>query len=152
MTVEPHATACLRLTASQRLEADTYEAEWAYLPLFHRLVKDTKTILFAPIEGASGGMGVSYVGGKPNNVVRWDDVYSQQGSQYMVHVSYVTPKEDLTMILTTNGQEQSMRLGKTDKVKKASFPVTLRQGWNTIEIGNPYDWAPDIDKITLEKQ
>ena len=56
------------------------------------------------------------------------------------------------MILTTNGQEQSMRLGKTDKVKKASFPVTLRQGWNTIEIGNPYDWAPDIDKITLEKQ
>ena len=152
MTVEPHATACLRLTASQRLEADTYEAEWAYLPLFHRLVKDTKTILFAPIEGASGGMGVSYVGGKPNNVVRWDDVYSQKGGQYMVHVSYVTPKEDLTMILTTNGQEQSMRLGKTDKVKKASFPVTLRQGWNTIEIGNPYDWAPDIDKITLEKQ
>ena len=97
-------------------------------------------------------MGVSYVGGKPNNVVRWDDVYSQQGGQYMVHVSYITPKEDLTMILTTNGQEQSMRLGKTDKVKKASFPVTLRQGWNTIEIGNPYDWAPDIDKITLEKQ
>ena len=27
MTVEPHATACLRLTASPRLEADTYEAE-----------------------------------------------------------------------------------------------------------------------------
>ena len=67
-------------------------------------------------------------------------------------VSYASPKEALDVHLWANGaNEQTMRVDKTDKVATATFNVTLKKGVNAITIGNPYDWAPNIDKIELKK-
>ena len=40
---------------------------------------------------------------------------------------------------------------KPEQIATTTFNVTLRKGVNTITIGNPYDWAPNIDKIELKK-
>ena len=152
LTVEPHATACLRLEADKRLEATGYEAEWAYLPCFNDLGKSDKTITATKIDGASGSMGVKNIGGMPENVLCWEDVYSHNGGSYQVIVSYTSPKEALNMHLWTNGDdEQTARVDKTEQVATTTFNITLKKGVNTITIGNPYDWAPNIDKIELKK-
>lgn len=152
LTVEPHATACLRLEADKRLEATAYEAEWAYLPCFNDLGKSDKTITTTKIDGASGSMGVKNIGGMPENVLCWEDVYSHNGGSYQVTVSYTSPKEALNMHLWTNGDdEQTARVDKTEQVATTTFNITLKKGVNTITIGNPYDWAPNIDKIELKK-
>ena len=32
-----------------------------------------------------------------------------------------------------------------------TVPVTLKPGYNTVRMGNSYNWAPDIDCFTLSK-
>ena len=34
---------------------------------------------------------------------------------------------------------------------KITVPVELKAGYNTIRMGNSYNWAPDIDCFTLTK-
>ena len=42
-------------------------------------------------------------------------------------------------------------LEEDDNHSQISIPVELKAGYNTIRIGNSYDWAPDIDCFTLTK-
>ena len=60
----PHSVLILRMESEKRLEATVYEAEWAYLPCFNDLGKTPKSIVYAPLHEASGGMKVSYLGGR----------------------------------------------------------------------------------------
>lgn len=46
------------MESEKRLEATVYEAEWAYLPCFNDLGKTPKSIVYAPLHEASGGMKV----------------------------------------------------------------------------------------------
>lgn len=158
MTVQPHATACLRLEAQRIAEPRHYEAEWAYLPMYNDIGKSKYQILPAVIPGASGGMGVINVGGQKGNYLQWDDVYSVNGGEYNLDVTYANDrvnqynkaKETRTMVVWVNGKEA----GRVDcpygeGCRKATMKITLRQGQNTIRIGNKASWSPDIDCIDL---
>jgi hypothetical protein len=48
----------LKAEGEYLIEPVIYEAENAYLPCYNDISKKKRPVLYAPIEGASGGMGV----------------------------------------------------------------------------------------------
>lgn len=150
--------ACLRLEAQGIAEPRHYEAEWAYLPMYNDLGNRKYQILPAVIPGASGGMGVINVGGQKGNYMQWDDVYSVKGGEYNLEVTYANDrlnqynkaKETRTMVVWVNGKEAGRaECPYGEGCRKATMKITLRQGLNTIRIGNNASWSPDIDCIDL---
>jgi hypothetical protein len=150
--VPAHNTMVLKLTAQERLEPIQYEAEWAYLPLYNDLGK-SKGICTQQKNNASGRTIISYLGGKPDNYLEWKDVYSKDGGSYKLNISYYS--SDLRSLeVTVNGQKQTLKnLGGKDgdERKQVSVNVNLKAGYNVIRLGNDFNWAPDIDCITVEK-
>ena len=142
----------LRVEGRQRTEPSVYEAEWAYLPCFDALAKQKRQVLYAANPDASGGMVVSWLGGRRENTARWDDVFSASGGDYLLTVSYV-PAARRRLEVTVNGQTTLLTgLAAEGKMATVTVPVTLKPGFNTVELGYPYGWTPDIDKFELKKK
>ena len=153
-TVLPHNTVIFRMEAETRTEADRYEAEWAYLPLFDDLAKRPKQIVYAASPECSGGMKVHYLGGSEENFAEWKDVYSENGGQYVMTVYYCS-SEERKLEVWVNGEKQNLLVassGGEDKVATTNTTVKLNKGSNDIKMGNSYGWAPDIDMFTLAKE
>ena len=149
----PHSVKILRLEAEQRLEPTHYEAEWAYLPCYNDLATHPRNILYAPLKDASGGMIVRYLGGQAENYAEWNEVYSEKGGRYKLHISYV-PGADRKLEVEVNGKKTILKDLQTDDSKGMAIitlPVELKAGNNVIRMCSPYCWAPDIDCFTLEK-
>ena len=158
MDVPAHGVRILRIEADRRLEPVLYEAERALLPLFNDLGKGGRMICFIPYPGASGGMTVANAGARWENFIEWDDVYSTEGGDYMMEISYIpaAPGEyeinDQSLTVEVNGRKTSIDVIERDRAKglcKVSIAVHLDPGCNTVRIGSPYTWAPDIDCFTL---
>jgi hypothetical protein len=116
-------------------------------------VRKKRPVLYAPIEGASGGMG-----GNKTWVVRktispkWDNVYSIDGGNYMMTIHYV-PKEGRKLTVSVNGRIFKFDTLPCNKgIASVTLNVKLVKGDNTIEMGSPYCFMPDIDCFTLIKQ
>lgn len=145
--VAPHDVMILRAEAEQRLEPTRYEAEWAYLPLYNDLGKRKKEICYATDENASGGMVVHYAGGRQENSIVWDNVWSDAGGQYEMTITY-KPEENRGMEVVVNGERQDVSLSDTNTI---TTTITLRAGYNTVEMISATTWLPDIDKFELSQ-
>ena len=149
--VPAHGAMILRIEGKKRIEPRVYEAEWAYLPLFDDLGKNPNAVRYTPQEGTSGKMIVGYLGGQPENYAEWKEVYSEKGGQYRMTVQY-TQGAGRQLELTVNGEKQVLKqLGDDNGLRTVTVPVTLKPGYNTVRMGNSYNWAPDIDCFTLSK-
>lgn len=149
--IPAHSAMILRLEAESRIEPTLYEAEWAYLPLFNDLGKNSKIIQYAFDEKASGRIKVGYVGGSPENYAEWKEVYSEKGGAYEMTISY-TFGNDRQIELSVNGTTQTIRnLATDDEHKQVTVTINLKPGYNCIRIGNNYNWAPDLDCFVLKK-
>ena len=150
----PHSVLILRMESEKRLEATVYEAEWAYLPCFNDLGKTPKSIVYAPLHEASGGMKVSYLGGRKEDFAEWKEVYSEQGGEYEMTIRYV-PKADRKLEVCVNNEKRilldSLSADETQKIASITVPVHLKAGNNKIRMGSSFCWAPDIDCFTLKK-
>jgi len=152
VVVPKHGTRILRLEAKKRIEANRYEAEWAYLPCYNDLGKQRKPINFAEDSTASGGVIVKNIGGKTENVIRWNNIYSIEGGNYLLEISFI-PAKNRKMDISVNGNITYLDSIPADGgITKTSLPITLKNGENCIEIGSKLTWAPDIDCIYLVKQ
>lgn len=150
-TLPAHSVKILRVEGETRLEPTVYEAEWAYLPCFNDLAKHPKTVAYTPVEGASEGITVSYVGGSTENYAEWSEVYSEKGGQYEMTVSYV-PGKYRKLEVEVNGKKTLLTDLETDTEKgisRITLPVILNAGYNVVRMGSAYCWAPDIDCFTL---
>ena len=80
------------------------------------------------------------------------DVWSDRGGRYLLTVRYV-PAVRRALEISVNGGKPTRldRLSYTDSMAEVTVPITLHPGYNTIEMGNPYGWAPDIDCFKLSK-
>ena len=136
--VAAHDVMILKAKAERRLEPVRYEAEWAYLPLYNDLGKRKKEIHYASDGKASGGMVVRYAGGRRENSIIWDNVWSDQGGDYELTIFY-TPAENRGIDIYVNG----------DKI--TGNRITLHPGFNKVEISSNTSWVPDIDKFELKK-
>ncbi|MDR0937786.1 MAG: alpha-galactosidase [Mediterranea sp.] len=148
--VPPRSVLIWKLTAEQRLEPTSYEAEWAYLPCYDDLGKNPKQIHYERSAGSSGGIKVANVGGKPENYVEWPEVYSQKGGRYTLTVSYGCDKPR-RLEVTVNGERQAAvdNLDSKGSIDTVTVPINLRPGYNQVRLGNNYGWAPDIDRIRI---
>ncbi len=136
-TMAPHDVMIFRAEAEQRLEPACYEAEWAYLPLYNDLALRKKQIHYAHSSKASGGRVVRYGGGRRENSIVWDRVWSDRGGQYTLTVHH-TPAENRSFEVWVNGTHTTGR------------HITLRPGYNSIALTSATTWMPDIDKIELK--
>ena len=136
--VSSHNVMIFRAEAARRLEPSCYEAEWAYLPLYNDLGKRKKEIHYAKETKASGGMVVRYAGGRRENSIIWDNVWSDQGGNYEITV-YYTPAENRRLDIYVNNE------------KITGNQITLHRGFNKVEMSSNTTWAPDIDKFELKK-
>lgn len=149
----PHSVLILRMEAEERIEPSLYEAEWAYLPCFNDLGKSSKAVLYAPMGEASGGMKVSFVGGSDENYAEWNNVYSKQGGIYEMTVCYV-PANNRKLEIKVNGEKallpEELPGTKGEKMASVTVRVRLKAGNNTVRMGSPYCWTPDIDCFRLK--
>lgn len=168
-TVPAHGVQIVSLSAQERLESKLYEAEWAYLPMYQELEPALEGVLRPIIgarefEGASGGVLVTNIGGgKAENCIRWEDVYSLEGGEYDITVYYATSDAVLANEYhnpswfepSING-EALPKVAVEDlpkgEIATVTIPVTLQKGSNVFSLTNSYHWAPSVDKIELSKR
>lgn len=143
--VNPHDVVILSAEAERRLEPSRYEAEWAYLPLYNDLGKRKKEIHYATEENASGGMVVRYAGGRPENSIIWDNVWSDEGGRYEMTISYI-PSENRCLEVIVNGNAIPVNL---DTTGLATITINLVPGYNKVEMTSHTTWTPDIDKFEI---
>ena len=157
--VPAHGVKILRLQARKRLEPVLYEAEWAYLHGYNDLAKP-RSVLYAPYEGASGGMIVSNLGGQASNYAEWSEVYSEHGGRYEMCISYLPAVgselelRDRKLEVSVNDSKVLLEQLESDPSKgvmKVVVPVELKAGYNVIRMCSPYTWTPDIDCFTLKR-
>ena len=151
-TLPPHSGMFLRMEGDTRLEPTVYEAEWAYLPLYNDLGKNSKGISYAYDGEASGKMKVGFIGGQPENYAEWAEVYSDKGGRYHMTINYSYGK-DRELELTVNDSTIKIHsLADDDDHHQLTVPVDLKPGYNLVRRGNSYNWAPDIDNFVLAKE
>ena len=155
--VPAHGIKVMRVEAKERLEANRYEAEWAFLSAFDDLGKRKMPVKFVSVAGASGGVCVANVGGEEESYAEWKDVWSDAGGDYLLKVRYVDAPR-LRMMLKVNGaQSGSFYTGtqpvddKKPTIKETVFKVSLQQGYNSIKLYSPLTLVPALDCFTLEK-
>ena len=149
--VGPHDVAIFRGEAERRIEPTRYEAEWAYLPLYNDLGKRKKEILYARNDQASGGMVVTLGGGRKENSIKWDHVYSAAGGRYDLTIHYLHAEKRGLEVLVNGKRVIIPELLSAGGIATVTLPVTLFQGENCIELACQTMWMPDIDKIGLKK-
>ena len=151
-TLTARSVLIVKAEAQKRLEPMAYEAEWGYLPCFDCLGKDKRQVLYANCPEASLGMTVSYLGGRKENIIRWDQVYSERGGKYNMTITYL-PAEHRGLQVSVNGDTTLVEnLTQEGELATITIPVRLKQGYNVVEMGNPYAWAVDIDKFELKRK
>lgn len=151
-TLPAHSVLILKAEAQKRLEPTRYEAEWGYLPCIDNLGKDKRQVMYAYQPEASGGMMVSYLGGRRENLLRWDNVYSEQGGLYDMTITYM-PATHRGLQVGINGTTTTIDGLQTEgTLATVTIPVSLKAGYNQVEMGNPYAWAVDIDKFELKRK
>lgn len=149
-TLPPRSVLILRAEGERRADPVLYEAEWGYLPCFNDLGKDAKAVAYTPVKEASGGMSVSRVGGSAENYAEWE-VYSGQGGIYEMTVHYIGRPYSRLEVRVNSGRTHAFDTLETKSGRRASltFRVELQPGYNTVRMGSPYCWAPDLDCFTL---
>lgn len=150
--VGPHDVAILRAEAARRIEPTRYEAEWAWLPLFDDLGKQRKSIGYALHPQASCGRVVTRGGGQRANSIVWDDVYSQEGGAYDMHIRYL-PAAMRGLEVVVNGQPIPVDTLQTEGgFASVVIPVQLQAGRNRVEMICRTMWMPDIDYFELSRR
>ena len=149
----PRSVSIFRLKAEKRIEPVLYEAEWAYLPCFQDLGKTPKDIAYTPCAEASGKMKLEYLGGRSENIASWDEVYSENGGEYLMTVHYIPRPYSKLDIKVNDGPAVTLdKELQKEGTNPASTTVRVRlhPGNNLVIMGNAYGWAPDIDCFTLK--
>lgn len=86
------------------------------------------------------------------NFAEWSEVYSEKGGNYEMTIFYSCDK-NRKLEVSVNGTKTVLKdLNSNNEVKSVTIPVSLKQGYNTVQMGNNFGWAPDIDRFTVSRQ
>ena len=90
--------------------------------------------------------------GREENFAEWSEVYSEKGGNYEMTIFYSCDK-NRKLEVSVNGTKTVLKdLNSNNEVKSVTIPVSLKQGYNTVQMGNDFGWAPDIDRFTVSRQ
>lgn len=147
MTMPAHSAKLFRVEGV-RAEAQVYEAEWAYVPLFTRL-RNLEKVKYETYEGASCGVAAMNVGSGDGYSLIWKDVYSFEGGKYVV--TAVCAAAPGTQVVLTVNDQQYVGTVTAEGLSEVSFLVDLKKGSNVLTLGNPDADIPAVDCITLQR-
>ena len=148
--IPAHAVRMFRLDAQERKERTNYEAETAFLSQYHE--SGLNSASFSSADGCSGGMKVGWLGGRAENDMQWQNVWSKLGGRYKMRIYYCTGQQRKFSI-DVNGKYVktfTVNNGSWDTSSSVECEIELEPGENNVRLYNPDSWAPDIDRMTLE--
>lgn len=154
--VPAHGTRIYRLEAEKRYERELYEAETAYLSRYQELENNQSYIsgTYDKMDAASGGMIAGWLGNRADNDLVWPHVYSREGGDYTLTLSYISGDSRKT-IITTNGQQAysgSLNSGGWGNIKQLTLKVKLKAGDNVVRIyTDDGNWLPNIDCMKIRR-
>lgn len=153
VTVPAHGTRIYRLEAEKRYERTRYEGETAWLDAYQELLNNqsAETGIFEEADYCSGGAKAGWLGKSEKNDLQWRNVYSKEGGQYTMRLSYICG-ENRSLYITVNGGEPvklTLNSGGWSTVAETDVDIQLNAGENVIRLYNAEDWMPDIDGMTL---
>ncbi len=151
LTVPAHGVKIYVATATERLMRTHYEAECGYISDYQELrnQREAMTAFYEADDDCDGGMKVSWLGGKPENDLVWDDVYVPEDGTYKVDLRCVTPDAKTVRLSVNDGAQKTIGFPVTSH---QSVKVKLKKGRNTIRVFNKSYRMPDVDYMTITKE
>ncbi len=108
-----------------------------------------------PMEATTADQGfyMGWLGNLVGNYMEWRNVHSAQGGRYKLTIRYASG-ENRNLLVHVNGTEagffEKLNSGGWDNAwRTIDLDVELRPGFNTIRLGEPVGFAPNIDYIEL---
>jgi len=150
--VPAHGAKFYRFDAEKRVQRRVYEAECAYLADYQELGDAAKagTAFPAPMEGASGGMIVRFLGNRATNYLEWRDVKVDADGEYVLSISYFSPDDRSFDVAIDGGMAQKVEVkGADGKISMVKMAYKLAAGVHSVRLSNANGWMPDIDGMTL---
>lgn len=154
VTLPAHATRIYKLDAETRLERTVYEAETAWLTSYQELEEDPEvsgTAVYSDDASCSGGVKVGWLGNGADNDLQWQNVFSNEGGNYTMRLSFITG-ENRTIKIVVNDAEPivvSVNSGSWSAVGSKDVDIELKKGNNVIRLYNDEGWMPDVDCMKL---
>ncbi len=155
-TVPAHGCRIYRLEAQERLERNIYEAETAYLSSYQEIYNNEAlgTAVYRQQSAGSGGAVVEWLGGKPENDLQWQHVWSKEGGKYTLTLHYATG-ETRPLSIQVNGEDVASTnvasTGGFSTYGTRSWTISLQPGENTIRLyTNSSSYMPNIDCMKLQ--
>ncbi|ACU73862.1 Carbohydrate binding family 6 [Catenulispora acidiphila DSM 44928] len=103
-------------------------------------------------SGASGGALVGYIGNGTANYLQVNNVSATTAGSHRLTIYYAAGENRSLTVSINGGAATSLTTpgtGGWDTVGSVATTVTLTAGTNTVRIGNPTGWAPDVDRIVV---
>ncbi len=151
--VPAHGTRIYLLDAEERLERTVYEAETAWLTKYQELKnhETENTATYLDSEICSGGVKVGYLGATAENDLQWRNVYSFEGGEYVMRLSFITGDNRSFKISVNGGEpiETTVNSGGWGTVGTKDYNIVLNKGNNVIRLFAESGWLPDIDCMRL---
>lgn len=155
VTVPAHGTRIYTLEAAERLERTVYEAETAWLSSYQEIKNNESegTAVYQEAATCSGGAKVCWLGNRADNDLQWRNVYSREGGEYTMTLSFICNEDRKVKISVNGGEPVDAVLNSTSWVtaRKKEFKIRLNKGNNLVRLFSDSGWMPDIDCMKLAK-
>lgn len=101
-----------------------------------------------------GGVVIGAIGNGWRNTLTFTDLTVPASGLYRVTVHYVSAEWRRAGVELNGGPRMIVDFPPTGDwatVGQVTVRIPLRKGANTLEFGNPYTWAPDLDRVVVVK-
>ncbi len=151
--VAPHGGRIYRRVAEKRLERSIYEGETAYLSSYQEIYNPMAfgTGTYFADSTCSGGMKAGNLGMRPQNDLRWRNVYSKNGGSYDMTIDCLTPEKRKMIVVVNGGEGTVVEIEPSSEgITSINIKVDLKQGENEIRLYNDRARMPEIDRMILK--
>ena len=147
-TIPAHATRVF-IAKGRRLQRRLYEAETAFLTDYQELNNNQAymTAIYEQDSLCSGGVKVSWLGGRASNDLVWHDVYVEKGGRYALRIAART-NEPRKLYVDVNGRTVGLLTYSADS--QQTVVAELKKGWNTVRLHNDHERMPDVDYLSVD--
>jgi len=102
----------------------------------------------------SGEKYVGFIGTNPQNTLRFNKVMADKEGDFVMAIVYMSGSHRQTGVRVNGGDQKMVEFPATGGwdgryLDAVEVRVHLKLGANTIELGNPTDWAVNVDRIVI---
>ena len=151
LTIPAHGSQAYFVSGT-RVDRKRYQGEEAWANQYQEISNLPNA---RPMESSSADQGwyMGWLGNLANNYMEWRDVYCTKAGRYNLAIRYATA-ENRAFEVAANGKSygflDNLNSGAWDSNWDiANIEVNLNAGYNTIRLGEPASFAPNVDYIEL---